>query len=196
MSRARIVSLSLGSTLLFLLILLMELDSEFAPEVELFLIQRTGQLALLFLFLTLLVSPLRRLLSEHDFFQNPSRLRSGLGIACACLATVHLAAVYNSGFIPNLFALITEPQWRNGLAAFLILVLLAASSFTSITRAFRIRLWKPLHRLVYAAWLFASIHVFISPHLDVVSLSLLASMPLVLLLLRVFAARQKDQKDQ
>jgi DMSO/TMAO reductase YedYZ heme-binding membrane subunit len=44
-----------------------------------------------------------------------------------------------------------------------VLFVLAVTSFPAITRAARVRLWKHLHRLAYAAVLLALHHVLLSP---------------------------------
>jgi len=192
MLRTRII---LISGLLVAFVLLLAFQHDFGPQREIYIIQKTGQLAVLCLFLTLMKSPVTKLIVRTTMAsvdtKKSGEIRSGLGISTAIFASAHAIFVCWSGFIPDFLSLITEPQWRNGLSALIILLVLAASSFSKIKQAGRITLWKPLHRLSYAAMLFSVLHIFISPYLDILTLISLAVMIIFLVLVRLVPNKQK-----
>jgi methionine sulfoxide reductase heme-binding subunit len=121
------------------------------------LTQRTGKLALIFLVLTLAVSPL------VYFFRQRQALpaRRTLGLYAAGFALLHFLTFvwldfqFDWTFLQVEF--IEKPYIWLGLSALSILLLLALTS----TRAWMKRLgknWKRLHRLIYLAGLLVVVH--------------------------------------
>lgn len=119
----------------------------------------TGEWAIRFLFVSLAITPLRRLTGWR--FLAPLRRTFGLASFAYALAHLLVWSVLDHGLAPAaLFEDLTErPYVMAGMAAFLILAALAA---TSTRRAMKRlgRRWVLLHRLVYAAAGLALLHHF------------------------------------
>jgi len=122
-------------------------------------IQRwTGLPALTLLWLSLSVTPLRRLTGLNPLI----RLRKPLGLAAFGYAALHLLSYLV--FDQELSAAeigkdIREHPWvLVGFAAFLLLTPLALTSTEGAIRRLGGRRWQQLHRLVYPAAILASLH--------------------------------------
>ena len=118
---------------------------------------RTGKYALIFLVLTLSCTPLNILFG----FKSVLRLRRALGLYSFMYASLHLFnfIVLDYGF--NLDLMLSDISGKRfvfaGLAAFLILSLLAATSLrSSVSRLGRN--WHRLHWLVYVAAILSVTH--------------------------------------
>lgn len=160
---------------------------DFDPNRELRLIQGSGQLGLGFLFATLSISPISALSRKLFSAKQAAALRRSLGLCTTGFASFHLFLVFQLNFVTEFSALLTEPQWRNGFAAFIVLLLLSLSSFPFVVRRFRIGNWKSLHQLAYAALFFALLHVLVSPSTSWNDLILVLITLLVLILLRLLS---------
>jgi sulfoxide reductase heme-binding subunit YedZ len=137
------------------------------------LIREPGHWALVFLFCTLAVTPLRhagvriaRLLRRRwgrrlADWNGLVRLRRPLGLACFAYALVHLAvyATLDVGLDVGEFVndLRHKPFVLAGLACFVLLLPLAVTSTEAWMRRLK-RNWKRLHWLVYPASLVAMLH--------------------------------------
>jgi sulfoxide reductase heme-binding subunit YedZ len=122
-------------------------------------IQRwTGLPALTFLWLSLSVTPLRRLTGLNPLI----RLRKPLGLAAFGYAALHLLSYLV--FDQELSAaeigkdILEHPWVLVGFAAFLLLTPLALTSTEGAIRRLGGRRWQQLHRLVYPAAILASLH--------------------------------------
>jgi len=126
-------------------------------------VDRLGLGALTFLVLCLACTPLNILFN----FPPARRLRRMLGLYAFLLACLHLLA---------LLAMVEGWQWAAfrdglaagwhqplGLAAFAILLILAATSFKESRQLLR-RYWKRLHRLSYAAGVLGALHLLGAPN--------------------------------
>lgn len=118
---------------------------------------RLGQTALYFLIASLAVTPLARHLRI-----NLVPFRRALGLLCFAYACLHLAAwvVIDMGLRwPQLLRdVVKRPYLVFGMAAFLLLVPLAATSNAASIRRLGARVWKRLHRAAYAAAILAALH--------------------------------------
>lgn len=96
--------------------------------------------------------------------RGASSLRRALGIIAASLALVH-AVVALGVYVPRpWFAVIAGVPWLlSGALALVVLVALLVTSFPGLTRALRVRAWKPLHRLAYVAALLVAHHLAVGP---------------------------------
>jgi sulfoxide reductase heme-binding subunit YedZ len=122
-------------------------------------IQRwTGLPALTLLWLSLSVTPLRRLTGLNPLI----RLRKPLGLAAFGYAALHLLSylVFDQELsAAEIGADIVEHPWvLVGFAAFLLLTPLALTSTEGAIRRLGGRRWQQLHRLVYPAAILASLH--------------------------------------
>lgn len=119
----------------------------------------TGEWAIRFLFASLAITPLRRLLGWR--FLAP--LRRTFGLAGFAYAAAHLLtwSVLDHALDPAALAedLTERPYVMAGMAAFSILAVLASTSTRSAMKRLG-RRWVTLHRLVYAAAGLALLHHF------------------------------------
>lgn len=118
---------------------------------------RTGLSALVFLLLTLSVTPVVTVTGLSAL--NP--LRRWFGIYAFVYAFLHMLifVVVDYGLNPNLLvdAVLLKPYALAGLAALTIMIPLVATSTDAMQRRLR-RNWKRLHRFVYAAGVLAVVH--------------------------------------
>ena len=118
---------------------------------------RTGLSALVFLLLTLAVTPVVTVTGLSAL--NP--LRRWFGIYAFVYAFIHLLifVVVDYGLDPELLAdaVLTKPYALAGLGALLIMIPLVATSTDAMQRRLR-RNWKRLHRWVYLAGILAIVH--------------------------------------
>jgi sulfoxide reductase heme-binding subunit YedZ len=134
------------------------LTSDLGPE-PVDTIQRwTGLPALTLLWLSLAVTPLRRLWGLNALI----RLRKPLGLAAYGYAVLHLLSyvVFDQELsVGEIVKDIIEHPWvLVGFSAFLLLTPLALTSTEGAIRRLGGRRWQQLHRLVYPAAILASLH--------------------------------------
>lgn len=124
------------------------------------LIRSLGDWNIRFLVLVLLVTPLRSIFGWPAL----ARLRRMLGLFVFFYATMHLLAYawFDQGFIwGEVVADIGKrPFILVGMLAWLILLMLALTSFNKAIRWLGARRWQWLHRLVYAVAGLAVLHFF------------------------------------
>jgi sulfoxide reductase heme-binding subunit YedZ len=117
-----------------------------------------GDWTLHFLLITLAVTPLRKLTGWHTL----ARLRRMLGLFAFFYATLHLTAYlwfdqfFDWGEIAQ--DILKRPFITVGMAAFVLLVPLAATSNNFAIRRLGGRRWQALHRSVYAIAILAVLH--------------------------------------
>lgn len=118
----------------------------------------TGRMALKFLLASLAVTPLAR------FGKQPLliRVRRLLGLWCFAWATLHLVSysllelgISNLGLLGS--ELISRPYLTLGIICWIVLLLLAATSFQRAQRALGKR-WQTLHNAVYLVAILAPVH--------------------------------------
>lgn len=112
---------------------------------------RTGDWTLRFLLITLAVTPVRRLSGWNALI----RVRRMLGLFAFFYACLHLITYlwldqgfYWSGIVEDV---VERPYITIGVASFLLLVPLAATSTNGMVRRLGGKRWRRLHRLVYPA---------------------------------------------
>ncbi|HKF53791.1 MAG TPA: protein-methionine-sulfoxide reductase heme-binding subunit MsrQ [Blastocatellia bacterium] len=125
-----------------------------------FLTRTTGALALVFLVLSLAVTPLRKQLAQPWMV----KLRRMLGLYSFVYASLHLMTYvwFDKSFSASAVVKDTfkRPFITFGMAAFLILVPLAITSTNSMVKRLGGKRWNRLHRLVYLAGALAVIHYY------------------------------------
>jgi sulfoxide reductase heme-binding subunit YedZ len=89
--------------------------------------------------------------------------RRMFGLTACALAALHLGIGLATYLRGASWAMLDQPFLRSGLAALVVLLALALTSFEAVNRAASIKLWKPLHRLAYVAALLALHHVLLAP---------------------------------
>jgi sulfoxide reductase heme-binding subunit YedZ len=132
-------------------------------------LQRTGQIAVVFLLISLACSPIQRLFR----WSVMRRLRKNFGLYAAFYAFAHFAtfAIWDYGLdFPLIWSeIIEKPFILLGLAALIILLVLAATSFRYWQRKLG-KGWRTLHRLVYLAAILVLVHYFLAVKGDIFSL--------------------------
>ncbi|MDB5184432.1 MAG: Sulfoxide reductase heme-binding subunit YedZ [Candidatus Saccharibacteria bacterium] len=126
--------------------------------------QSFGYLAVLYLYLALLISPLLRLLPTTTFGEALKFGRRAIGVSAAYFASLHtlivigweLHGINSLTLLPNRFLV----ALGLGGVALVILLAQAATSFDSAITAMTFRRWKQLQRLVYIAGLAIIVHVW------------------------------------
>ena len=125
------------------------------------LIQETGQWTLRWLWLTLLVTPLREMAALPALV----RYRRTLGVTAFVYAVLHLLsyAWLDKGWVID--AIVADVFKRNfilvGMLTFALMLPLALTSFNAAVRALGGRKWQLLHKLVYAVALLGLLHFYL-----------------------------------
>ena len=147
--------------------------------------RESGQWALRFLLLTLLVTPLRRITGWHPLI----RLRRMLGLFAFFYVSVHfltyavLDAALDFGYV--LEDVLERPYITVGFTTLCLLVPLAATSTNAMVRRLGGDRWRKLHRLVYVAGGGAVLHFLWLVKADLREPLIYAAILTVLLLVRV-----------
>ncbi|MGA3066863.1 MAG: protein-methionine-sulfoxide reductase heme-binding subunit MsrQ [Tepidisphaeraceae bacterium] len=125
-----------------------------------FAIRTTGMTALVFLMLTLAVTPVRKI-TGWNFLSNFRRL---LGLFAFFYGCVHLFiyfGLYQSFSIGAVAAdSLKRPFIFFGMTALLVMLPLAATSTNGIIKKMGAKRWKQLHKLVYVAGIAGVLHYF------------------------------------
>jgi len=123
------------------------------------------------------------------------RWRRALGISAALAALVHLAIGLAGPLRDSLATLWTWPSYRAGTLATVILTLLLLTSFPSVVRRLRVRVWKPLHRLAYVAGGLVVLHLLRLPFAPLVGVLVFGAAVGVLLLWRLGEGLRKRRAE-
>jgi sulfoxide reductase heme-binding subunit YedZ len=125
-----------------------------------FVTRTTGALALVFLLISLTVTPLRKQLAQPWMV----KLRRMVGLYAFVYASLHLLTYVWFDKVFNLGAIVKDTVKRPfitfGMAAFLILVPLAITSTNAMVKRLGGKRWNLLHRFVYLAAALAVIHYY------------------------------------
>ncbi len=148
----------------------------------------TGDWTLRFLLITLAITPLRRLTGWNALL----RLRRMFGLYAffyACLHFVSYIWLDQQFMIDEIMAdVVKRPYITVGVASFLGLLPLAATSTNAMVRRLGARRWQRLHRLVYAIAIGGVIHFLWLVKSDITEPMLYVAVLAVLLGLRAFWA--------
>ncbi|MFZ1107032.1 MAG: protein-methionine-sulfoxide reductase heme-binding subunit MsrQ [Rhodomicrobium sp.] len=149
-----------------------------------------GLWTLRFIIAGLAVTPIRRLGGP-----NLVRFRRALGLLAFFYACAHLSAyiAFDQGFDARAIAadIAKRPYITIGMAAFAILVPLAATSNAATIKRMGAAAWQRLHRWVYVAAVLAVVHYFMSLKSWTAEPILYAALVAALLLLRAGLAARK-----
>jgi sulfoxide reductase heme-binding subunit YedZ len=152
-----------------------------------FVTRTTGMLTLVFLFLTLVVSPLRRILGLNWLI----KFRRMLGLFAFFYGCLHLLTYiafdryFRLTTIPGDIA--TRRFIAVGMAAFFLMLPLAITSTDAMVKRLGGKRWALLHRVVYAAGFFGVLHYYMLVKSDVRLPITFAFLLAVLLGFRAFA---------
>ena len=145
------------STIPFLVILYKIFLNKLGPEPVKEITHFTGEWTLIFLCLTLSMSPLKRLTNLSVWVS----FRRTLGLFVFFYATLHLLTYvgldYRFDWQPILDGVVKKKYIFIGFAAWLLLIPLAITSSKKMVKLLKNN-WKKLHRLVYIIAIFGSLH--------------------------------------
>lgn len=163
-----------------------------ANPVEFFL-RTTGVLALVFLLITLSVTPVRKYFGWNALV----KFRRMLGLYAFFYAVLHLItyAVFDKSLsVPAIAADVWQrPFIAVGMLAFFLLVPLAATSTNGMIKRLGGKNWARLHQLTYAVAILGVVHFWLIVKSDVFYPALFAVALAALLFYRIYNARQKPQ---
>lgn len=136
------------------------IQDQLGPNPAEYLIRATGDWTLRFLCLTLAITPSRVMLGQPLL----ARYRRMCGLLTYFYATLHLLCYsgFDMGFeLQDIFKDIAKrPFIWVGSLAFVLLTILAATSFNRAIKALGARRWQRLHRSVYVVACLAILHFF------------------------------------
>jgi sulfoxide reductase heme-binding subunit YedZ len=125
-----------------------------------FVTRTTGMLTLVFLFLSLTISPLRRITGANWLI----KLRRMLGIFAFFYGSLHLLTYvafdrfFRLGTVPG--DIIKRPFIAIGMTAFFLMLPLAVTSTDAMIKRLGGKRWARLHRIVYAAGFLGVLHFY------------------------------------
>ena len=159
-----------------------------------FITRNLGEWTLIFLMITLTVTPLRRL----SGWQWLIKLRRMLGLFAFFYAALHFVTYI---WLDQFFDLqdivkdvIKRPFITVGFAAFLCLIPLAVTSTNAMVKRLGGKRWQALHRLVYAVAILGVVHYWWLVKKDIREPLLYAAILAVLLGIRIYWNRQKHRR--
>tara|TARA_Y100000591_G_scaffold2206_1_gene2020 strand:+ start:338 stop:922 length:585 start_codon:yes stop_codon:yes gene_type:complete len=145
------------STIPFILILYRIFFNKLGPEPVKEITNFTGEWTLIFICLTLSMSPLKKI-TNLIFFIN---LRRMLGLFVFFYATLHLLTYvgidYRFNFSPIIDDVLKKKYIFIGFSAWLLLIPLTITSSQKMIRRLKDK-WKKIHRLIYVIAIFGSLH--------------------------------------
>lgn len=126
--------------------------------VEKALLPPTGEFAVRFLILSMLLTPMRRIFPQSGFWRWMMKRRRYIGLAAFAYAVLHLN-LYLVGVdnVAEILAGLTEVELLLGWAAFMVMLPLAVTSNDHAVRGMGLK-WKLLQRWVYPAAIAVALH--------------------------------------
>lgn len=145
-----------------------------------------GLLAVIYLYIALIVSPIGYVIGKHRT-KHLEFARRAIGVSAFYFALLHggialwaqLGGISQLQYLPDLF------KWSlvAGAFAFSILLILAATSFDKIISFMTYRKWKWLHRLIYIGCVLVIFHIWsVGTHLAYANIQIIALLSLIILL--------------
>jgi sulfoxide reductase heme-binding subunit YedZ len=152
-----------------------------------FFLRTTGVLTLIFLLVTLSVTPLRKLLGANQLI----KYRRVVGLFAFFYGCVHLTTyfVFDRGASLGGTAadVIQRPFIAFGMFALFLMVPLAVTSTNKMVKRLGGKRWQMLHRLVYVSAILGIVHFWMIVKSDVTYPAVFGSVLIVLLGYRVYA---------
>lgn len=164
-----------------------------ANPVEFFL-RTTGVLTLVFLLVTLAITPLRKIYGWNELI----KFRRMLGLYAFFYAFLHLItySIFDKSFnVVEIFRDVWQrPFVAVGMLAFFLLIPLAATSTNTMIKRLGGKNWQKLHKLTYPIAILGVIHFWMIVKSDVFYPALFALILAGLLGYRIYAAYGKPKK--
>ena len=159
-----------------------------------FFIRTTGVLTLIFLFVTLAVTPLRKIFGWNQLI----KFRRMLGLYAFFYAFLHLIAYGIFDKSLSVSAIVADVWQRPfiavGMLAFFLLIPLAVTSTNAMIKRLGGKNWARLHKLTYLIAILGVVHFWMIVKSDVFYPILFALVLAGLLGYRVYAAYEKPKK--
>ena len=131
--------------------------NELGPEPVDRIINHFGEWTLIFIILTLSMTPLKKITNSLEWI----KFRRMLGLFAFFYASIHMLSYvgldYRFDFEPLINDVLKKKFVFIGFSAWLFLVLLAITSSDKMVRLLKHN-WKKLHRLIYVIAIFGSLH--------------------------------------
>jgi sulfoxide reductase heme-binding subunit YedZ len=155
--------------------------------------QRTGNWSLLFLLMTLSITPLKKLFA----WSHLVRYRKLLGLTAFFYASLHISTYLVLDHAFNLSEILSDiakrPYIALGLLAFLLTIPLAITSTSAMKKRLG-KQWKTLHQLIYPVGLLGIVHYLWLVKKDFTQPLLYASLFLFLMAVRVWDRQMSTGK--
>ncbi|HYP49935.1 MAG TPA: protein-methionine-sulfoxide reductase heme-binding subunit MsrQ [Pyrinomonadaceae bacterium] len=156
-----------------------------------FAIRTTGFLTLIFLLITLSITPLRKLSGRNDLI----KYRRMLGLFAFFYGALHLSIYFavdrNLSLTSAAGDIVQRPFIAFGMAAFFLMIPLAVTSTNSMIKRLGGKRWQQLHKLTYLCAIGGVIHYYLIVKSDILMPLAFAAVLAALLGYRVYAANQK-----
>jgi len=164
------------------------------PNPPEFMTRTTGMMTLVFLTLSLAITPIRKTFG----FNSIIKLRRMVGLFAFFYGCLHLLTYVSFDRYLNLRTIpgdvVSRPFIAFGMAAFILMLPLAITSTNKMVKRLGGKRWAKLHRLVYAAGVAATIHFWLFVKSDTRLPLTFGFIVLLLLVHRVFVAKSKVQE--
>lgn len=165
-----------------------------ANPIEFFL-RTTGVMTLLFLLVTLAVTPLRKMFSWNQLIKY-RRMLGLFSFFYGCLHLITYSIFDKSLNIPAIGAdIVQRPFIAVGMTAFFFLIPLAVTSTNGMIKRFGGKNWARLHRLTYVAAVLGVIHFWMIVKSDIFYPALFGLILAILLGYRIFAIQKRRRKE-
>ena len=132
-----------------------------------FITRTTGMLTLVFLLLTLSITPLRKIFGVNDLV----KARRMIGLFAFFYGALHLLTYVWFDQFFNLRSIVSDVTQRRfilvGMTAFLLMVPLAITSTNKMVKRLGGKTWARLHRVVYVAAILGVLHFWMLVKSDV-----------------------------
>jgi sulfoxide reductase heme-binding subunit YedZ len=156
-----------------------------------FSLRTTGVLALVFLLITLAITPLRKWTRRNELI----KFRRMLGLYSFFYAFLHLAIYFgfdrSLSLTGTLGDILQRPFIAVGMTAFFLLIPLAITSTNKMIKRLGGKRWQQLHRLTYICAILGVIHYYWIVKSDITYPLLFAFITAIFLGYRVYANNQK-----
>ncbi|MDQ4123277.1 MAG: sulfoxide reductase heme-binding subunit YedZ [Acidobacteriota bacterium] len=156
-----------------------------------FTIRTTGFLTLIFLLITLSITPLRQLTARSDLI----KYRRMLGLFSFFYGALHLSIYFaidrNLSLTSAAGDIVQRPFIAFGMTAFFLMIPLAATSTNGMIKRLGGKRWQRLHKLTYLSAIGGVIHYYLIVKSNVLMPLAFAAVLAALLGYRIYAANQK-----
>ncbi|HEX9927023.1 MAG TPA: protein-methionine-sulfoxide reductase heme-binding subunit MsrQ [Pyrinomonadaceae bacterium] len=156
-----------------------------------FAIRTTGFLTLIFLLITLSITPLRKLIGRNDLI----KYRRMLGLFAFFYGALHLSIYFiidrNLSLTSAVGDIVQRPFIAFGMTAFFLMIPLVATSTNGMIKRLGGKRWQQLHKLTYLCAIGGVIHYYLIVKSDILMPLAFAAILAALLGYRVYAANQK-----